>query len=452
MQKIIELTSLFKEIFSNHLNLFLYTFLFVVLWDTRGISFDSTSIPWSSVFLIAILIMAIKDYFSPNSNSIISNIRYLNFVLGLQFLLFIIGFIVPDRELFMFTKVLQYKFIYQTILLISIVASTFYIINEDKTLFKILIILFIFLLISSIYVSVDTATDTHTFLQIASDYFLSLKNPYSYTYPDLYNGKYDSIYGKTFYFNYWPTCLFFTSIFKKILGDVRYAFVFFHIIAALLLLKTSISKISKFICLIWFSNMIAISTSERSLIDGIVPGLLLLAVFFYSKNKILLSGFLFGLIGSVKLYYIFLLPFFAIYFYQKKHYKAILFILIGFVMPILPFIFISPNEFYLSTIKFISQTKIRIDSISLISALKRVYSIDFSKFGTMTTLIYLAFVYLYIIIKKHSIIDVLKIINISFLVIFLLGKQAFCNYFYFNMFLFLLIYTLQNQENKLNYE
>jgi hypothetical protein len=434
----------------SNINIWLYILLFYILWDSRGMDFSISILPWTTLIIILILALAIFDFFTPE-------LKYKNkegfsvskFILFIQLVFFTIGFFVWDRDLFLFTQKIEYRNIFNLLFVICIILSFIFIYRAKKIFLLITIIAFSILQLFTIFVSKETGIDTHLFLTTASKYFLSGNNPYLYNYPDIYNGKFVDLYGDKFYFNYWPINLYLTSISEFLFSEVRYIFVIFQIFTSYIIYKYFNSKIS---AVLWISNMIVFWINERAWIDGFVPLLLISSILLIEKKKILVASFLIGLVGSIKLYYIFLVPFFGLYFLYNKYRKALFYLILGFILPLIPFLLFNFDEFYFSTFKFISNTKIRPDSISLVSGLKRLYDIDISYFGTIFTLIFLFIGYIYSYYKKLNLIGLLKVINICFLVIFLFGKQAFCNYFYFNMFLFLLIYTLQNQENKLNYE
>jgi hypothetical protein len=391
--------------------------------------------------------------FIRRKKGVVLNIKVLKFVLFAQILFFLIGFFVKDRSLFMFTKSVREDYLYHIVFCIGFIVSLF-VIFKDKYQKFLLVTVFIFLLLQvvTIFVSLDSGIDTHLFLTLASKKLLSGQNPYLFEYPDIYNGKYSAIYGSKYYFNYWPSNVYISSLGYLVFNEIRYIFVFFQMVFVALYYFYNKDSKQMFLPLLWVSNMIVISINERAWIDGFIPMLFLLSYYLIKRNKLTFASLIIGFIASIKLYYVFLVPFFIVYFIKKRHWKAIFLIGVGFLVPFIPFLLLSPYELYFCTIKFINNTHIRLDSISMVSMLKRVYDIDIKNFATALTLILLLLCYIIVWVRDLKILDIVKLANICLFIVFLLGKQAFCNYFYFNMFLFLFTYFIESQENLITNE
>lgn len=424
-----------------------YFILFLILWDTKGMS-TSVAVPVAVPLLTLVLIgVAIL----PNSKKI--DFEKLNFlwIILLQFIFFIIANFESAHDVFNYTELVEFKFSFLLVFYCSFFTFLFYCITNNLKILYLLIIELCLLMIHSVFSSKNPGIDTHLFLTMASDYFLNFQDPYSFNYPDIYNGKYSEVYGDKFYFNYWPTALYLCSIFKLIFGEIRYVFITFQLFMCWKLYRwnSNIKNEEKLLFIVlWLSNMIVIFVNERSWIDALVPYLLTVCIYFIIKNKLIQASVLIGLIASVKLYYIFIVPFYFIYLLKIKKVKFVFISGFTFILPFMLFLIFSFDNIFNSTISFINSTKIRSDSLSIISCVNKYLSIDLSKLGTIIMFVSLIVLLVYQYFKLLTVIDFLKVLNIMFLIIFLTAKQAFCNYYYFNMYLCFIIYFLQINTQK----
>jgi hypothetical protein len=131
-----------------------------------------------------------------------------------------------------------------------------------------------------------------------------------------------------------------------------------------------------------------------------------------------------------------MIPFAVLYLWKeiiskKLFIKYIIIMGFSFLLPMIPFLLLSPLEYYISTITFILNTGIRPDSISYVSAISNL-GYDFSKYS-MPLVLLLLFIILIIFLKsKNSIITLLKLLFLFYFFMFLLAKQTFSNYYLVN--------------------
>ncbi len=428
-----------------------YMAIFMVLWDTKGMTDPNNhgGFPVATFFLTATFIFLIGVFIIKKKESNTSHLNTLRIFLFVQLVLVVLGNFSFKHSVFRYTQEIQWELLFQILLYACslLFVASLIIKKANGVLYTGILLLSALLPLAVIFCSVKTGIDTHLFLNMASDHFFNGINPYSVNYPDIYNGEFTDEYGDKYYFNYWPMALYICAPFKYIFGDVRFAFVLAQIIFVVILLKNR-QKLSYpqlvLITVLWLTNIIMLYVNERSWLDSLAVPFLLSTLISLKNKKYLLAGIMIGLMGSLKLYYVFAMPFIGIYMLREKQYKAIVAMAAAFIITFVPFAIASFDDLYQSTITFISSTKIRQDSLSIVSAIKRLYDLDYSKTGTILTFAAMGLFYILFWRSKNNILNMLKYINLTFFVIFLFSKQSFCNYFYFNMVCCFVIFYLEN--------
>lgn len=452
-----------KEIINNRVpswlhhiwnpSLIVYLVIFLVLWDTRGMSNENQrDFPVATSLLTASFLISAFAVFFRTIRPVHENSLY--FILLAQFVFLGFSNFSPHHYLFNYTVRTSYIPVYHLLwgLCFMLAVSSFFWKSQRITFLRILLLFAGLLSIIVVVCSTESGIDTHLFLNMASDYLFELKNPYTYTYPDIYNGRYSALYGNTYYFNYWPTPLYICSVFRALFSDVRYAFVFAQLVFVYFMIKhrnnLGISQVL-LMATVWLLNMVVLFVNERSWLDALAVPLLLVSLLLLQQKNFLAAGILAGLLASLKVYYVFALPFYGIYLLREKKFKEIVIMGAAFTATFVPFVIADFSAFYQSTISFINGTKIRPDSLSVVSALKRIYDIDASQIGFIVMFACMGVFYLLFWCGKNNILQMLKYINLTFFVIFLSSKQSFCNYFYFNM---LCAFTISYLESNFHYE
>jgi len=431
-----------------------YMAIFMVLWDTKGMTDPNNhgGFPVSTFFLTTAFVFLLSVFIVKKRQTNTSSINTLRIFLFVQLILVIIGNFSFKHSVFRYTTEAQYIILYQILLYVCclLFLLSFIIKKNEGIIYTTLLIAAALLPLLVIFCSVKTGIDTHLFLNMASDYFFTGTNPYSVNYPDIYNGEFTDEYGDKYYFNYWPMALYICAPFRYVFGDVRFAFVLAQIIFVVILLKNR-AKLSYqqlvLIAVLWLTNIVMLYVNERSWLDSLAVPFLLSSLIFLKNKKYMLASIMIGIMASLKLYYVFALPFFGIYLLREKKWKEIIYMGLAFGVTFVPFIIASFDDLYQSTITFISSTKVREDSLSIVSAIKRLYNLDYSKAGTIITFAAMGLFYFLFWRSKNHILNMAKYINLTFFVIFLFSKQSFCNYFYFNMVCCFVIFYLEN-----NYE
>jgi uncharacterized membrane protein len=428
-----------------------YLVIFMVLWDTKGMTDPNNhgGFPFASFFLTSVFIFLVAIFAIQKKQSDTSHLNTLRIFLFVQLVLVCIGNFSFKHSVFRYTLETNQVIFYQTLVYAIFLLFIFSIFLKqgEYVLYRSLLTASALLSLVVIYCSIKTGIDTHLFLNMASDYFTQGHNPYTYNYPDMYGGEFTKVYGDKYYFNYWPLALYICAPFRFIFGDVRFAFVVAQLIFVAILIRNK-QKLNFqqviLISVLWLTNLIMLYVNERSWLDALAVPFFLSALICMKNKKYIWASILIGLMGSLKLYYVFAMPFFAIYLLREKKIKEIFIMGLAFTLTFLPFAIASFDDLYQSTILFINSTKIREDSLSIVSAVKRLWDIDISSIGTVLTFASMGLFFILFWKSKNHILNLAKYINLTFFVIFLLSKQSFCNYFYFNMVCCFVIFYLEN--------
>jgi hypothetical protein len=296
-----------------------------------------------------------------------------------------------------------------------------------------------FLLIGAAYLLVIPTSpkphiDVWVFSEMASDYLLSGQNPYAQYYPDLYKGKYDLTHG----FIYWPLSLYLYTA-SSLLGDVRWILVFIKLLEVFAIFKLMAHKESltkNLAALAWLTFPVSFFVIEQSWTEEmIIPGIFWSAYFLKSKRWGL-AAIALGVMCATKQYMIFLalLSFFFVLrvggLRNALNYTGLS--AATFFALFAPFLLWDAGLLWQKTVAEVLGMAPRIDSLSWVAYFQRFY--QFYIGPTITAPLYLvtlAGLVIYLLKKKSlQAVDYSATLVVMFSVVFLFGKQAFCNYYF----------------------
>jgi hypothetical protein len=294
--------------------------------------------------------------------------------------------------------------------------------------------------------------DVFTLDTQASDYLLKGLNPYSQHYPDIYNGAYDYAPGYT----YWPAVLYWQTLSRQFFGDIRYGYVIadaltvFSIRSIIADLKWS-ENIKKLIPLLWLGFPVSFFVLDESWVDVPLVACAALFLALAVKRRWWSAGIFLGLFCSVKQYAFIFAIYSALFVLWQNpvHWQWRSFLkLVGSAFAIMllmfiPFVIWDWHGFYFNTVASVIHQKIRWDSLSFVPAFIRLHWFEMS-FQQSLLLYGAAFTFsIYILYRYSSKIRDYGALGFAstftYGVIFLFGKTAFCNYYYFMAF-FVLFY------------
>lgn len=277
------------------------------------------------------------------------------------------------------------------------------------------------------------------------NFLLNDLNPYQQSYVDIYNNAYDYHPG----FLYFPGLLYVIAPFKFIFGDIRYANITGHFLAAALLVvaarrHTVDSKTPWLLGIVWASLPIQYFVFEQAWSDPILVGLA--AVAFWSlihRNAQILQTTALSLLFAVKQYAFFpaffsLIPgIFSEPFPFRKSIRKAIGIGLLFVILMSPFLIWDGEALYSMTIANQANPKPRLDAFNMTAYFARKLAFDFNEILRISTTLIGVGLGVWIIYsaqkrKNHlSFAAIPAACLIAYGFAFFFGKWAFCNYHYF---------------------
>jgi|LakMenEpi03Aug12_release.lakeMendotaPanAssembly.Ray.scaffolds.fasta_scaffold09772_9 hypothetical protein len=453
MVNLSDITRSFKQFILKNLTYLLFVSFFILLWDSRfGVSFYGYfSVP---VFLfIMLLVLFLVQFVKFNDYAIRSDhsipIMFFSFLS-----IYCIGIFEKSFFLFDSMKSITDITVFYIVLIVTLILGLVSIIIKSKLMCIAFFSFSILFNIVCIITCKDPGIDTYAFISMASDYLLSFKNPYVFTYPDYYKGLFAHLYGNTYYFNYWPFILYIVTPFKYFFGDVRYGLLFCNILFLLIIIwKRKLFNLSFYnasrLGSLWLLNPLLIYIILKCWVDAIVPLFILLIIVNLKERKLLFFSITVGLLASIKLYFIFMTPFAVLYLWKERiskklFIKYIIIMGFSFLLPMIPFLICSPMEFFKSTIVFFMDSKVRYDSLSIIATLNNL-KVDINIFSNKIILVFLTLMlFLYNKLNK-SISNFIKVLFIFYYFMFLFAKQSFAYYFLVNFTLIFLLLTINDK-------
>ncbi|WP_157868218.1 hypothetical protein [Halobacteriovorax marinus] len=299
--------------------------------------------------------------------------------------------------------------------------------------------------ILTIVSSSNPITDVFVVTMEGADFLKQGLNPYIQSYTDIFKGRYGYVAG----YVYWPGVLLSLSPFKWIFGDVRYSYIFFQLLTLLILyrlsLKLGYSRLqAKSFPLLWSLFPVTFFVLEQTWTENLIILQLCILFFFLNLKKFSYAAIALGLLCATKQYNIFLAILSFFYVYKNSSLlgaaKYTLIAITSSLLVFLPFLIWDYDSFLQTTLLDVLKYQPRGDSLSWYSWLFFHYKVKIP--GYLTGIIYFTPTVLgaiYLMKKAHSsITDLLFFIVINYCIVFLFGKQAFCNYYYLIAFMILL--------------
>jgi hypothetical protein len=317
--------------------------------------------------------------------------------------------------------------------------------------------IFFLLLINLIFVlfaSPKPNIDVFEYARLGADYLLQGVNPYLKHYPDLYKGKYDLTNG----FCYWPLPALGFTLSRWIFTDVRFILVIFHVLAVWGLKKlvwnTIFTNTQKWLFIfLWLTFPVIYFVLEQSWVDIFILPSIFFTAYYLEKEKILKAALWIGIACAVKQYMIFMTLLFIVYIFKRYGFKrmvhSILVMTITTLTIAAPFLIWDYQLFFEKTVIDLLKLGFRDDALSWVAYFSKLHGIYIN--GTVSGIIYLITFIALIInllkLKKIEVKDLYSSIFIIYMIVFLFGKQAFCNYYYM-AFAILLTYVITSYKSK----
>jgi hypothetical protein len=299
--------------------------------------------------------------------------------------------------------------------------------------------------------------DVFTIFSKAADLLRSGHNPYDFLYADIYGGKYT--YRPRLIC--WPIVTYIITLSKLLAGDVRAGYILAHLITAagifLLGRRWGWTLQKSFLAiLVWFTFPVSLFVLGRAWVEILIMPPLLFFLYFADQRKWIGAAVMAGLACATKQYMIFFAIFSFLYVWRKEGCgKAFGFggvASLTMLSTMLPFLFWNGRVFLDRTIFEILRYDIRTDSLSWIPFSINQLHVPFNHSLTLTLKVALSIPALAVIFWRREVhmADLMFTQVVVYSTVFLLGNQAFWNYYYFLSFFLFLQIILQIGEKRLD--
>ena len=280
--------------------------------------------------------------------------------------------------------------------------------------------------------------DVYIILREAPAKILNLINPYQTLYTYVFPGIIPD------YYAYWPASIFLELPFVLIFNDPRYLLLLSDLAASVLLfILGGRNTSSLLISLLYLFRPMSLAITEASWLTPL-NFFLITAVFFVLKKSknYFLAGFLTGVLTSVQFFFVLLFIYLAKSLNLNK--KFILSFLLTVALFVLPFFLLNPHNFLSQKINVYYQSPPHPSILIHTSLSLNTLFYNFTGQDLPQLLIYGLYLIIFLITLKKSenVMDSLYGFTLMFLSVFIFGRQAFINYYYFIASLLLLFLAL----------
>lgn len=314
---------------------------------------------------------------------------------------------------------------------------------SEKSAFRWLVVLlcgFLYVRLLVLSISPTPFIDVYTSGSLGADYLLNGLNPYSQSYPDIYGGAYS--YNNGFF--YGPVYLYLITPFR-LLHDIRLASIAADAVtlAAIWRLGSHCrwnSLTRTVLILLWLAFPVSFFVLEQSWVDPLMVAALAWSFCFLLEKKIRTLGFVLGITCGIKHYGAVPAFFILLYLAQTCGFKTAFkagFLAAGvFIGAQVPFLLLDAHALIQSTWTNVLDTPPRPDALTLWAWIWSSFGLPPAKSGTLAVSGVLIILVAWKFWRSEPALDNLtRALVLAFSILFLLGYQAFCNYYYLLAFL-----------------
>lgn len=422
-----------------------YLFLTFAYIFTKGFF----SFPGAFIILLSYFLLLASLNLKKNKPASSNNIT--NFSRQILLIFFILSFLLYGGMYQIFPRLV---FLSQMLLFISLGLYTVVFLNLNifsflkKHNFSILVLIAITLRAFMIISSPSPYIDVFEKLTQSAKLIIFFKSPYQLIFPQMYKGIIPDA------FVHLPAVFLFLTPSFYLFSDIRFAYLLFDLLVALLIakklnFKKDNSSLPRVFSLLYLYNPISLFVLEQSWLEPLLLGLIFLTVYFYHK-KTNYYPLTYGILLATKtiitpgIFYFSLL--------KKFNFRKMLTSVLIASFLILPVAAIGFNDF-LADIFFAFFSKSRNSApikiaLTFPNLLKNLTGIDYLKIKSIKILILiqsLILFYLPLIITKFKKVSPSKLLHLlaaAYLGFYFFAFQAFCNYYYFvnNLILFSIVF------------
>ena len=274
-----------------------------------------------------------------------------------------------------------------------------------------------------------------------ADRFLQGQDPFVSEYSDIYEGTYQYRPG----YIYWPTVLYIQTAARLLFGDIRTAFILFELAAVLLILHLTRSRgplESRLWATAWWTFPVAPTVLENAWVDTFLLTFVVGLLWSHRRGSAVGAGVNLGLMAACKQYALVIPPLYWLLLGRLRGWreglKALLWTGITWLAMMVPFAVSGGWGFYDATFRSVLILPMRPDALTLQSFLLK--ELGWRLPQGLVLLLYLGafFGLLSWLYRQPDLNRFRSSLFVIFSVIFIVGKQAFLNYYYLLAFLLLL--------------
>lgn len=282
--------------------------------------------------------------------------------------------------------------------------------------------------------------DVFTTTDAAVDYLLSGLNPYAQTYPDIYGGQYDYAPGMA----YWPGTVLFAAAGKLAFGDLRATYVLGDLLCAAALYTLAVRGARRghetglLAAAVWLAFPVSLFIIEQAWVDPIVLAALLWAAVALHHERFFTAGLLLGVATAIKQPAALAALGAAVLVLGLKPKAGLRLVaggLLAGVALIGPFVVWDAEGLFRMTVTVPMVLDLRLDALTFLALAKREWGLDWP--GALSAIMYgVGLMGLLLSLGRAGRRDGraapawrwLPAMALLYGLVFLFGKQAFCNY------------------------
>jgi hypothetical protein len=293
----------------------------------------------------------------------------------------------------------------------------------------------------TLYASPNPYIDVFIFLRDGCLFMARGINPYTQSYPDIYMQN----EGFTLYppaLNYPPGVMYWLLPFQVATGDFRVGYIIADLVAGLMLFLVArklgrSEEFSRRLALVWFAFPTCLFTLEQSWIDAFL--IMTIGLLFYCllSERWILAGLSLALVLAAKQYSVFIAFFAILWLLMNKGFQWRILMRIGVpaltlsLALYLPFFLADPKTLYYDLVTSLLEQPRRLDAFTWIALLENEFDI-IPPNSAIIQIYVVSFSLILVLIWFQRSLDLrlcLAYSVILYAIVFLFGKQAFCNYY-----------------------
>ncbi len=269
--------------------------------------------------------------------------------------------------------------------------------------------------------------DVFVMLQGAAKGLLYGHDPYTLTFVDIYGGQ--GISKPITTYTYPPANILLLAPFFAVFGDVRFGMLAANLVTLLLLWRLTRrddDAWGELLLLLFLFHPRAAFTVEQAWLDPLILGVLSLALLLREEGERAWSAAAYGVFLSMKQYLVFFLPLWWLLERRPKH------LLIGLctgALTMLPFLLWHPGPAVFNGLLFHMSDAFRPDSLTVASLVYAKTGIAAGRSVSLAVGLVFAAATVWTCRRMPMPFGFLLASSVTFFAVFLLGSQAFCNYY-----------------------